>query len=66
VRDVELLQLPHQGHLRRQRARELVEADVEHRELPQQADLRREAGGEPVVDEEDLVERSRHVGDAGR
>jgi hypothetical protein len=66
VRDVQLLQLPHQGQLRRQRALELVEADVEHRELPQQPELRREAGAQPVVDEQDLVERAGHVGDARR
>jgi hypothetical protein len=66
VRDVQLLQLPHQGELRRQQAGELVEADIEHGELPQQTDLRREAGGEAIVDEKDLLERAGHGCDARR
>jgi hypothetical protein len=66
VRDVELLHLPHPSQLRRQRSGELVEAGVEHRDLAEPADLRREAGLEAVVDEQDLVERARHVGDARR
>jgi hypothetical protein len=65
VRDVELLDAAHPGHLHRQGPDERVEADVEDGELAEHADLRRNAGGEAVVDEEDLVERAGHVPEAG-
>jgi hypothetical protein len=65
VRDVELLQAAHPGHGPRKLPLQLVEAEVEHGELAQGAELRREAGAEAGVEDDELVERGGHPGDAG-
>jgi hypothetical protein len=65
VRDVELLQAAHPGHGPRQLPLQLVEAEVQHGELAQGAELRREAGAQAGVEDDELVERAGHLGDAG-
>lgn len=66
MRHIELLELLHPPDLLRQRPHQLVLAHIEHGELPEHPQLRREAGAEPVVHENDLVQRRRHVPDARR
>lgn len=43
-----------------------VEAQIQHRQLLQQPDLTRYTRSEPVIHEDDLVQRLRHVTEPGR
>lgn len=66
VGDIELLQARHPPDLLRYRPYNLVEAEIKHGEVLEPADLCRETRPEPVVHEDDLVERRRHVAEARR
>lgn len=63
---IQLLQLLHPSDRIRNGPHQPIEAQIQHRQLPQQPDLARDTRSEPVIHENDLVERFGHVTEPSR
>lgn len=62
---VQLLQADHLSNCLRQRSRELIEANIQHSQVSEKADVGIDATCEPIVEEDNLIERRAKVTDAG-